>query len=619
MKHTKKLLALLLTMAMLLALVIPASAAQKASPLTQALKRMNSKMGGMGDCYVYPYGGTFDATVVKGSSVTLQFKRDKTTPGGNSDYFYAVILKGSLDDVDDYTEVMDERFYPMSEFNNSASSLGMSWKADSDYPAGDYSLICFVVDSDYNMYDQVYYGIDLHVVKGSSPAKELNVYTVDEGHFYFGAPDVIALGETVRLLPNLYPLACTDKRDFKVSVSEPSILDAKVDCGFVLLTAKGYGFSDVTISCGKLKYVISELVVGFPDQVRLTQGKESLCVGQTDTIVAECVPNKPAVPMWSSSNPSVVTVKNGVVTAVGPGTATVHAYLGVWDATVTYTVHQHKLSADATITERTATSPRAAVGYCSLCGNDKAMNIYEPAIFPDTVAGSWYAEAVDYVYDEGLMNGVAEGRFNPSGSVTRAQLVTILYRVAGEPAVEFKGTFGDVPAGKWYSDAVEWAAANDIVTGISAGRFAPMNVITREQIATILYRYIGSPDVEVNLGAFPDGDTTSNYAKKAMTWAISVGLINGIKSGSVTNLAPHSTATRAQIASIIMRFNSLPENLVCEHAFVSEALEVTCNSDGGTKYTCTKCGDSYLDDVVPALGHDFVDGKCTRCGTIEAT
>lgn len=580
---------------------------------------MNSKMGGMGDCYVYPYGGTFDATVVKGSSVTLQFKRDKTTPGGSSDTFYAVILRGPLDEVDDYTEVMEERFYPMSDFNNSASSLGMSWTANSNYPTGDYCLICFVVDSDYEVYDQVYYGIDLHVVSGQTKARALDVYTIDEGDFYFGTPDVIDLGETLRLMPNLDPVASTDKRDFRVSVSEPSILDAKVDCGYVLLTAKGFGYADVVISCGDLKYVMKDFMVGVPEQLKLTPGKTDLCVGLTDTIKAECVPNKTTVPAWGCSDPSVVTVENGVVTAVGPGTAKVYAYVGIAEESVTYTVHLHDLPADATVTERSATSPHAAVGHCSICGNDKAMNVFEPAIFPDTVAGSWYAEAVDYAYNEGLMNGVAEGRFNPSGSVTRAQLVTILYRVAGEPAVEFKGTFGDVPAGKWYSDAVEWAAASGIVNGVSAGRFAPMNVITREQIATILYRAIGSPAVKGDLKAFPDGGTTSNFAKDAMIWATSVGLINGVKSGSVTNLAPRNTATRAQIASIIMRFNELPQNLGCEHAYVSEALEATCASDGGMKYTCTKCGYSYLDDVVPALGHDFVDGKCTRCGTIEAT
>lgn len=167
--------------------------------------------------------------------------------------------------------------------------------------------------------------------------------------------------------------------------------------------------------------------------------------------------------------------------------------------------------------------------------------------------GNWAHEGVDYCIKNGFMNGMNSTSFAPAGTVTRAQLVTILYRIAGEPSVEFKGTFDDVADGKFYSAAVEWAAVNGIVNGIEPGRFNPMGNITREQIATILYRYENSPAVSGTLTQFPDADMVHSYAGKALVWATGEGLINGIKDGSVTNLAPQKNATRAQIAAIIMR------------------------------------------------------------------
>ena len=168
--------------------------------------------------------------------------------------------------------------------------------------------------------------------------------------------------------------------------------------------------------------------------------------------------------------------------------------------------------------------------------------------------GNWAHEGIDYCIVNGYMNGIAPNIFAPNAYVTRAQLVTILYRVAGEPATEFKGIFSDVEDGQWYSAAIEWAAANDVVNGVGESKFNPMGYITREQIAAILYRYSKGLKVEGDLEAFADGDTASSYAVDALAWAVQEGLIAGIKSGDVTILAPKDNATRAQIASIIMRF-----------------------------------------------------------------
>ncbi len=167
---------------------------------------------------------------------------------------------------------------------------------------------------------------------------------------------------------------------------------------------------------------------------------------------------------------------------------------------------------------------------------------------------NWAYDGIAYCVKNELMNGTSTTTFSPNGTVSRAQLVTILYRVAGSPETEFKGTFTDVPSGQWYSNAIEWAAANGVVNGIGDGKFGPDLSITREQIATILYRYEKEPAVSGNLNSFPDHGKVNNFAANGLIWATQEGLINGISSDGITTLAPQNNATRAQIASIIMRY-----------------------------------------------------------------
>lgn len=233
-----------------------------------------------------------------------------------------------------------------------------------------------------------------------------------------------------------------------------------------------------------------------------------------------------------------------------------------------YTIYSCSRCGKSYKTDRTAPYGHKYVdGECVRCGEkdpEYTPVVVEPCKGDDTcpsknfsdVAGpsDWSHEGIDYCVKNNLMNGVGATTFNPKGTVTRAQLVTILYRVAQQPEVEFKSTFTDVPAGQWYSDPIEWAAANGIVNGTAPGKFNPMGAITREQIAAILYRFIGSPAVEGDLTAFPDNSKVHSYAEAAMVWAVNEGFINGIASNGVTNLAPQNNATRAQIASIIMRF-----------------------------------------------------------------
>ena len=175
--------------------------------------------------------------------------------------------------------------------------------------------------------------------------------------------------------------------------------------------------------------------------------------------------------------------------------------------------------------------------------------------FADVSGSDWFYNDVRYVYEKGIMDGTGADRFSPNAPLTRAMIVTILYRMAGSPSVSGSSDFTDVAAGKWFAKAVAWAAANGIVNGYGSGLFGPNDPVTREQLAAILYRYavyggMTAVTLEENLGGFADTAQLSAYAIQAMNWAVGQGLING--SGS--NLVPKAQATRAQVAAIIHRY-----------------------------------------------------------------
>lgn len=175
--------------------------------------------------------------------------------------------------------------------------------------------------------------------------------------------------------------------------------------------------------------------------------------------------------------------------------------------------------------------------------------------FGDVKSADWFYNDVKYVYEKGMMAGTAADVFAPNATTTRAMIVTILYRLEGSPAITGTSAFVDVPAGQWYTDAVNWAAANQIVKGTSATTFAPNDSITREQMAAILYRYAQYKGYDVtkkaDLSGYSDNGQVSAYAKDALAWANAAKLINGVTN---TTLAPQGNATRAQVSAILHRF-----------------------------------------------------------------
>ena len=162
-----------------------------------------------------------------------------------------------------------------------------------------------------------------------------------------------------------------------------------------------------------------------------------------------------------------------------------------------------------------------------------------------------------YVTDEGIMNGTSSTTFSPLSTTNRAMMVTMLWRMEGSPEVDYELDYTDVAADQYYTEAVRWAASTGIMDGYGDNVFGITNPITREQMATVLYRYAEYKDIEVtasgDLTTFTDGDKTSAWALDAMKWAVGAGLINGVENNA---LNPQGASNRAQVATVLMRYDS---------------------------------------------------------------
>lgn len=292
-----------------------------------------------------------------------------------------------------------------------------------------------------------------------------------------------------------------------------------------------------------------------PERVTVTPETVELSVGDTYTLSASVTPTGTGGAItWASTDPEVAVVQeNGQVTAMGQGKASIVA-----------ATEQGRLTAACLVTVTAAEQPGTGTGGGSTgggsapngaAGGDQGPDAAPGTAFTDVPEDAWYTEAVSYVVEQGLMNGTGGGRFHPMGTADRAMLVTILYRLAGEPKGSDPAGFPDVADGAWYADAVNWAAAQGIAAGYADGRFAPADALTREQIAALLYRYAAEREAEVSasadLSGYADGEQTSGYAVEAMRWAVGAGLLTG-KDGN--RLDPRGTATRAELAAILMRF-----------------------------------------------------------------
>lgn len=237
--------------------------------------------------------------------------------------------------------------------------------------------------------------------------------------------------------------------------------------------------------------------------------------------------------------------------------------------------------------------------------------------FTDVPASHWAHDDITYVYENDLMNGTDGSLFSPESTTTRAQVVTVLYRLAGQPAADWENPFWDVPASAWFHDAVTWAWENDITGGVSSTHFGAGNAVTREQLATFLYRYAQDQGYDTSaradLSGYSDAGLVSSYATEALSWANATGLITGTTG---TTLSPQGSATRAQVATILSRFcqDVIPGGYVSP-AHMIRNLEASTLSK---KDTLVAMAEVLLDDgfapafVAGILGNILVEGDCGR-------
>ena len=349
--------------------------------------------------------------------------------------------------------------------------------------------------------------------------------------------------------------------------------------------------------------------------VSLDKANLELTEGETAQLTATVQPGNASnqTVTWSTSDASVATVENGVVRATGRGTATITVTTvdGSFTADCTVTVSRYSTGGGPTTYAVTApdvengtvrVSPsRASRGTTvtitvtpdegyelesltvldsrdnEITLTDKGDGKYtftmpsgrvtveasfaeiapEPLPFGDVDDGDWFADAVRFVYENGMMNGVSETDFAPHAATSRSMIVTILYRLEGEPVVDYAMGFTDVAGDAYYAEAVRWAASEGIVGGYGGGLFGSDDAVTREQLAVILYRYAVYKGYDVSIGestnilSYADFADLSEYAIPAMQWACGAGIVNGT---SESTLTPQGEATRAQVAAMLMRF-----------------------------------------------------------------
>ena len=278
-----------------------------------------------------------------------------------------------------------------------------------------------------------------------------------------------------------------------------------------------------------------------PMNLKLNSGSTiSLSVGGSQQVALDFDSNvfltSPKV-IYSVSDPSIASVDaEGNVTALDAGKTTLTATL---------------------LPSGRSKSVQLVVG--DGCKKDSSCPISK---FTDATPTAWYHDGVHWALTEGVMNGVGNNKFDPNGTTSRAMIVTMLYRMEGEPETAGKASFKDVADGRFYTRAVDWAFENEIVNGYNADTFGPDNDLTREQLVTILERYAKYKGFDVSEGesayltGFTDADTISNYAVKAFRWAVDAGIINGVGGGK---LSPKTDASRAQVATMLMRYDSITQ------------------------------------------------------------
>lgn len=387
-----------------------------------------------------------------------------------------------------------------------------------------------------------------------------------QGVYMESVKDVMYLdpGQEITTRVAFSPANTTARRNYELSISNESVFSALDFGNDITIRAEQPGSTTFYVLLGGYMGGFRLIVRGYT--ASMAQKEQTLHEGSSAKLSFTVSPDDGQTKaVWSSNDPQIVSVaQDGIITALREGSTIVNASLtfpdgrtGLASCPVTVTPHTGDV-----LSEQAPTASRDGWQQinCTVCGHE-ATHILSRR-FLDLDGTQWYADGVDDIVDRGLMNGTGPVTFEPDSTMTRAMLVTVLWRSAGSPNEGTNG-FTDVPADQWYTQAVAWAAQNGIVNGVGNNKFDPDAKITREQLAAVLYRYAGKVGMDVtaraDLKLFPDADSVSAYATDALSWCVANGIVNGTLEHGTAYLDPQGSATRAQVATLMSRYLKLTE------------------------------------------------------------
>lgn len=516
----RKLLNIVLLLVMVLSLTVVAFAmdVDGAQPLDipqKPVEAAESRTLGALEPTIYLDYNYYDLTIRQGTDLPLRF----SCIGGGKNYGYMTITKtdgniaGNLVRYVDLTVLQEGALY------------SVAWDADtSSLPVGQYWVMSFVADKNGNMPDpENYCAILLNVVAADNPLKAVSFF--DAEAYEYDDKELKTITE-VKLCPeeeHLYgilynPTNTTSQRVLEYTSSDKTVAEVDYYSGDAYVTAKAPGTATITVSAGNNVTGALKVTVGH---------------NYTKTVTKE--------PTCSQEGSATYTCTCG------------HSYT---EAIPVDTKNGHDIQDMTVMTPATACNPGQGSGLCSICGNAVTCTI--PAIFTDVNSGRYYSEAVDYFYANKIVSGMTATTFGKDEPLTRGMLVTLLYRIDGEPTCTAGTPFTDVNADRYYTTPIAWAYKNKIASGITTTTFQPNTPVTREQLATFIYRYASYKNVDITgaaaLSGYPDAGDLHNFAKEPVAWAVDAGIISGIAQNGSVYLSPLGSATRAQAVTMLYRY-----------------------------------------------------------------
>lgn len=609
----KRIIALVLTLVLVLAMLpaVDAAAPEQTMALTKAdltlqpdlseLKRMaqwkqEAELTYLSGGYdlIVPDFGMYGMTVLAGESMKLRCELDREEDDSDA---VILVYEGYYEDLDENSELVAAGTLP----SNASGSWYLNWDT-TGCAAGDYTVYFAIIGSD----EQLRYAsvADVFISDVEIPLERIGLYVLELGMETDTVYMVADGGELMTVHPVRYPYHTTDRRNIIISGFQSSSVG-----NFYGEDGRGVGRApgSYTISAyinengvqsylSEMNVIVEELNenhplfypengyinicpgVDYPIQVKLPEGKTL-----EDALLQTSRPG--LLEAWAEGDTLYVRTLvewsslNKLVISFGQYYDTIGFYIREHDYRTEW-VHPtctedgvkakvcihcgdvlesevlpklgHLVMTQTVITEPKATKDGIAAGHCSRCDLDVELPVSR--IFTDTEPDWFYSDPLDYCYENGIINGIDEHTFGPTLTLNRAQLVTMLYRHAGSPEVTEAPAFTDVPEGQFYTAPVAWASANGIVMGYEDGTFRPGDAITREQIVTMLYRYVVMLEKDNgernDLSAFADLDMLHEYALEPMQWAVANGVINGL---SETVLGPQESTNRAQTVTILYR------------------------------------------------------------------